>query len=68
MATRIRNELKKISEIDVIFMEISVDKKNSINPIVLSQKLEVCKNNPVVVVDDVLNTGRTLIYGIKLIF
>ena len=64
MATRIRNELKKISEIDVIFMEISVDKKNPINPIVLSQKLEVCKNNPVVVVDDVLNTGSTLIYAV----
>ena len=64
MATRIRNELKKISEIDIIFMEISVDKKNPINPIVLSQKLEVCKNNPVVVVDDVLNTGSTLIYAV----
>ena len=64
MATRIRNELKKISEIDVIFMEISVDKKNPINPILLSQKLEVCKNNPVVVVDDVLNTGSTLIYAV----
>ena len=64
MATRIRNELKKISEIDVIFMEICVDKKNPINPIVLSQKLEVCKNNPVVVVDDVLNTGSTLIYAV----
>ena len=64
MATRIRNELKKISEIDVIFMEISLDKKNPINPIVLSQKLEVCKNNPVVVVDDVLNTGSTLIYAV----
>mgnify|MGYP001200672701 FL=1 len=64
MATRIRNELKKISEIDIIFMEISVDKKNPINPIVLSQKLEICKNNPVVVVDDVLNTGSTLIYAV----
>ena len=64
MATRIRNELKRISEIDVIFMEISVDKKNPINPIVLSKKLEVCKNNPVVVVDDVLNTGSTLIYAV----
>ena len=64
MATRIRNELKKISKIDIIFLEIIVDKKNPINPIVLSQKLEVCKNNPVVVVDDVLNTGSTLIYAV----
>ena len=64
MATRIRDELKKISDIEVIFMEIMVDKKNPINSIVLSQKLEVCTNNPVVVVDDVLNTGCTLIYAV----
>ena len=64
LAKRIREELEKISDIDVIFMEIKVDKKNPINPIVLSKKLEVCENNSVVVVDDVLNTGSTLIYAV----
>ena len=64
LAKRIREELDKISDIDVIFMEIKVDKKNPINPIVLSKKLEVCENNSVVVVDDVLNTGSTLIYAV----
>ena len=64
LAKRIREELEKISDIDVIFMEIKVDKKNPINQIVLSKKLEVCENNSVVVVDDVLNTGSTLIYAV----
>ena len=64
LAKRIREELEKISDIDVIFMEIKVDKKNPINPIVLSKKLEVCENNSVVVVDDVLNSGSTLIYAV----
>lgn len=64
LASRIREELEKISDIEVIFMEITVDKKNPINPIVLTKKLEVCTNNPVVVVDDVLNTGSTLIYAV----
>ena len=64
LAKRIREELEKISDIDVIFMEIKVDKKNPINPIVLSKKLEECENNSVVVVDDVLNTGSTLIYAV----
>ena len=64
LAKRIRKELQKISDIDVIFIEIKVDKKNPINPIVLTKKLEVCENNSVVVVDDVLNTGCTLIYAV----
>ncbi len=64
LAKRIREELEKISDIDVIFIEIKVDKKNPINAIVLSKKLEVCENNSVVVVDDVLNTGSTLIYAV----
>ncbi|MEC7173327.1 MAG: phosphoribosyltransferase family protein [Bacteroidota bacterium] len=64
LARRICDELEKISDIKLIFIEISVDKKNPINPIVLSKKLEFCENNPVVVVDDVLNTGSTLIYAV----
>tara|TARA_B100001250_G_scaffold404168_1_gene419731 strand:- start:579 stop:1082 length:504 start_codon:yes stop_codon:yes gene_type:complete len=64
LAKRIRQELERISGIKVIFMEISLDKKKPINTIVLSKKLEVCEKNSVVVVDDVLNTGSTLIYAV----
>ena len=64
LAKRIQEELERISKVKVVFMEIKVDKKNPINPIVLSKKLAVCENQAVVVVDDVLNTGSTLIYAV----
>ena len=64
LAKRIQQELENISNIKVVFVEITVDKKNPINPIILSKKLSVCKNLAVVVVDDVLNTGSTLIYAV----
>ena len=41
LAKRICEELEKISDIKVIFVEIKVDKKNPINRIVLSEKLEI---------------------------
>ena len=64
LGKRIHAELEKISNIKVIFMEISIDKKNPRNHLVLSKALEICKNKSVVVVDDVLNTGSTLIYAV----
>ena len=64
LAKRIQQELENISNIKVVFVEITVDKKNPINPIILSKKLSVCKNLAVVVVDVVVNTGSTLIYAV----
>ena len=64
LAKRIQEELEKISQIGVIFLEIKVDKKNPINQVSISKELDICKNNSVVVVDDVLNTGSTLIYAV----
>ena len=65
LAKRIQEELEKISQIEVISLEIKVDKKNPINQVVLTKALDICKNNSVVVVDDVLNTGSTLIYAVN---
>ncbi len=65
LAKKIQDELESISNIEVVFVEIKVDKKHPINTIVLSEKLSVCKNLAVVVVDDVLNTGSTLIYAVN---
>jgi pyrimidine operon attenuation protein/uracil phosphoribosyltransferase len=64
LGKRIHTELEKISNIKVIFMEISINKKKPRDQLVLSKALEVCKNKSVVVVDDVLNTGNTLIYAV----
>ena len=64
LAKRIQEELEKISQIVVISLEIKVDKKNPINQVSISKELDICKNNSVVVIDDVLNTGSTLIYAV----
>jgi pyrimidine operon attenuation protein/uracil phosphoribosyltransferase len=46
-------------------MEIIIDKKHPMNPPVLSNAIENCENKSVVVVDDVLSTGSTLIYAVS---
>jgi pyrimidine operon attenuation protein/uracil phosphoribosyltransferase len=65
LATRIQKELKKISDLDVVLIEIKMDKKNPRDKISMSKSISFCENKSVVVVDDVLNTGRTLIYAVK---
>ena len=65
LATRIQKELKKISDLDVVLIKIKMDKKNPRDKISMSQSISFCENKSVVVVDDVLNTGRTLIYAVK---
>ncbi|MEK9604413.1 MAG: phosphoribosyltransferase family protein [Flavobacteriaceae bacterium] len=64
LGKRIQTELEEICDIEVIFIEIDIDKRNPRNHIALSQPIAVCKARPVVVVDDVLNTGSTLIYAV----
>ena len=45
--------------------EVIIDKKKPLNPIKTSITNDIYKNKPLVLVDDVLNSGATLIYGIK---
>jgi len=45
--------------------KVIIDKKVPTNPIKTSLKPEEYKNKPLVLVDDVLHSGTTLIYGIK---
>lgn len=64
LGKRIQAELEEICDIEVVFIEIDIDKRNPRNRVVLSQPIAVCKAKPVVIVDDVLNTGSTLIYAV----
>ena len=45
--------------------KVMIDKKNPILPITTSLETEAYKNKSLVLVDDVLHSGTTLIYGIK---
>ena len=64
-AKKISNYLKKISKIEINLISIHINKKNPIRVYSTSSDLNQIKNKSVVLVDDVLDSGKTLIYGVK---
>ena len=64
-AEKLVETLKEISTLNVLICEVNIDKKNPLNEVTTSIKIKEYKNKPLVLVDDVLNSGTTLIYGIK---
>ncbi len=65
LAKKLKTVLKQISPIEPILCKVSIDKKNPINEITTSIPAEEYKNKSVILIDDVLNSGTTLIYGVK---
>ncbi|MFL5764194.1 MAG: phosphoribosyltransferase family protein [Bacteroidia bacterium] len=66
LAKRISDVLKKISPIKNQLIEIRINKENPLSEsisIVLKEK--ELKNKVIILVDDVLNSGKTLIFGAK---
>lgn len=64
-AQKLAEKLTEISDIEVVLCKVIIDKKNPLNKITTNIPTEEYKNKPLVLVDDVLNSGSTLIYGIK---
>ncbi|MDO9260918.1 MAG: phosphoribosyltransferase family protein, partial [Flavobacteriaceae bacterium] len=60
----IKETLEQIAPLEVILCEVKIDKKNPLKPISTSLSLTLIQNLSIVLVDDVLNTGKTLIYGV----
>uniref|UniRef100_UPI00404B9CA5 phosphoribosyltransferase domain-containing protein n=1 Tax=Gelidibacter sp. TaxID=2018083 RepID=UPI00404B9CA5 len=65
LAKKLKANLDKISELNVVLCKVIIDKKNPLNPIKTSLKTEEYTNKSIVLIDDVLNSGSTLIYGVK---
>lgn len=66
IAERLTEIISEISEIKVHLTEVIINKKAPLkSPIELSLKDVHYANQVVVLVDDVLNSGRTMIYGVK---
>ncbi|MEM9856384.1 MAG: phosphoribosyltransferase family protein [Bacteroidota bacterium] len=66
IAEHICKELEVISPIKAHLTSISLDKfKPTQSEIVLDDDPKIYKNKAVILVDDVLNTGRTLAYSLK---
>jgi len=65
LAKKIKLQLDKISDINSTLCKVTVDKDEPTNLIKTSIKSEDYSNKSIVLIDDVLNSGSTLIYGIK---
>lgn len=66
LAKRIKKEIEQISELNCLLCEVRLNKEKPLSqPVKTSLSEEGYKNKPVVLIDDVLNSGTTLMYGIK---
>ena len=61
----LKEKLKEISELDVILCKVIIDKLNPLAGVKSSLDAQSYKNKSIVLIDDVLNSGATLIYGVK---
>lgn len=65
LAQRIASTLESISPLKVIFCEVYINKQNPLDSITTSISTQEYQGKGVVLVDDVLNSGSTLMYGVK---
>ncbi len=65
LAEKIKAALDSISELKIILCEVKIDKTNPFRQITTSIGPDEYINKGIVLVDDVLNSGSTLIYGVK---
>ena len=64
-AKRIASVLEEVSDLKVTLCEVFINKKKPLGSVSTSLSSDEYKNKSLVLVDDVLNSGSTLIYGIK---
>ncbi|TYP98862.1 pyrimidine operon attenuation protein/uracil phosphoribosyltransferase [Tenacibaculum adriaticum] len=64
-AEKLAVAVSKISDVQVKLCKVTIDKKNPLKEVHTSLSSQEYKNKSLILVDDVLNSGTTLIYGIK---
>ena len=57
--------LQNISSLKIVLCEVYIDKKNPLSEVSTNISKDLYKNKSIVLVDDVLNSGTTLMYGVK---
>lgn len=66
LAKRLKEILSKESEIKVILEELNIDKKNPYgSDIKINLDHNSLEGKSILIVDDVLNSGKTMMYGLK---
>ena len=61
----IGDSIKSICDLNLIFVSLTIKKKKLLNVVESDISLEEIKNKSIIIVDDVLNTGSTLIYAVS---
>jgi len=65
LAEKLATALQSISTLKVILCEVKIDKTDLNAAISTSISKDIYQNKGIVLVDDVLNSGSTLMYGVK---
>jgi len=65
LAKKLKKEVENISPLKVVLCEIVINKKNPLGSITSSLSLDEIKNQSIIVIDDVLHSGGTLIHAVK---
>lgn len=65
LSSLLGDALKKISDSTLVFVNLTLDKTNPLGTIKSSIPLTELKNKSLIIVDDVLNTGSTLMYAVS---
>ena len=65
LAERIAKDLRAISDLKIKLCSVKIDKKSPLEPIKSSLESDDYQNKSVVLVDDVLNSGSTLMYAVR---
>lgn len=64
-AQKISDEVSKISDIKVVLGKVEVNKQNPLQEVKTDLAQSDYENKAIVLVDDVMNSGATLVYGVK---
>ena len=65
IAKELNKMITELSNLNIKLCSLKIDKKNPLNNISTSLNSSEYKNKSIVVVDDVLNSGSTLMYAVK---
>ncbi len=65
IAEKLKDVIMSYSDISVVLCKVSIHKKKLLDPVSLSISKSEYTNESIVLIDDVLNSGGTLIYAVK---
>ena len=65
LAKSLKNVIESFSNLKIIFGELAINRENPRDSLECNLLLSQIENKSIVIVDDVLNTGNTLIYAVN---